>query len=263
MRTVTYRDLPFELSEASADPAYFVLSVRKSGSSILTSMVSVLAKAHGLPFVDVTSRLFAAGVLPNDWRGDPDVARLFGGGNVYGGFRDYPEAVAGLPVFTSARKVLLVRDPRDALMSEYFSSAYSHPIPQEGSARDDLLALRTRALANSPEAYVLRRSGAMGRTMMEYAPLLQDPLLKLFRYEDVIMHKRKLLEDLSRHFGWEVRSRLIDAILQWADVFPHAERPTEFIRRVHPGDHREKLSPAAIARLDVLLAAPLQAFGYA
>ena len=263
MRQVVYRGVSFELAEGSDRPAYFVLGVRKCGTSILNGMVSVLARQQALPFVDVTGRLFQAGILPGQWCADAEAARLFDGGNVYGGFRDFPTAIAGLTVFRAARKILLVRDPRDALISEYFSNAYSHPIPESGEARELMLQLRERTLASTIDAMVLQRAPQMRRTFMEYAPLLTDPELKLFRYEDVITHKRRLLEEISRHFGWPVRTALIDGILEWADVFPEAERPTEFIRRVTPGDYREKLSSAAISRLNALVGDSLRAFGYA
>jgi hypothetical protein len=48
----------------------------------------------------------------------------------------------------------------------------------------------------------------------------------------------------------------------WADVLPEAERPDQFIRRVVPGDHKEKLSPAVIRQLNTRLAASMELFGY-
>jgi hypothetical protein len=43
---------------------------------------------------------------------------------------------------------------------------------------------------------------------------------------------------------------------------PDEERPTEFVRRVSPGDHIDKLSPATIARLNELLRQPMDLLGY-
>jgi sulfotransferase family protein len=258
-----YRGVAFELAEAAESPAYFVLSVRKCGSSVLNVMAHALSASPGLPFINVTGTLFAAGLLPNAWRFDPEVAKLFDGGNVYGGFRDFPKVIADRPVFVNARKILLIRDPRDALVSEYFSNAYSHPIPEQGIARDEMLQQRAVARVRGIESSVLQRARGMRGTMLEFAQLLSDPLLRLFRYEEVITHKRELMEDICRHFDWPVYPKIIESILTKVDVFPDAERPTEFIRRVVPGDHREKLSAGAITQLNELLAEPLRLFGYA
>jgi len=93
--------------------------------------------------------------------------------------------------------------------------------------------------------------------------LLDDPQLKLFRYEDVILNKAQLMRDICTHFHWPIDEVLIGQILSWADVIPTEERPAEFVRRVLPGDHKNKLSPDVIARIDDILGDSLQVFGYA
>jgi hypothetical protein len=45
-------------------------------------------------------------------------------------------------------------------------------------------------------------------------------------------------------------------------VIPAEENPTEFVRKVVPGDHREKLGIATIRRLDEMLADEMATFGY-
>ncbi|HJV71249.1 hypothetical protein [Ideonella sp.] len=262
MTQVTYKSIPFTLSEHTQQPAYFVLGVRKSGSSILNSMVTALAQRQGLPFVDIPGQLFKAGIKVDDWQKDPALSCVLGGGNVYGGFRNFPAGLQKHALFMASKKVLLVRDPRDALVSEYFSNAFSHSLPQEGDARDQMLTLRHQALQASIEAFVLERAAAMGRTLMEYAGSVGDPLLKLYRYEDVITRKRALLEGIGAHFGWRLDAGHLGKVLEWADVLPDEERPTAFVRRVLPGDHRNKLAPAVIAQLNARLAEPMRAFGY-
>ncbi|HEV8691929.1 MAG TPA: sulfotransferase domain-containing protein [Ideonella sp.] len=259
---VSYQNVTFELSQRQDTPLYFVLGVRKSGSSILNSMMTALAGHNGKTFVDIPGQLFKAGVRVKDWQHDGKLGTLFHGGNVYGGFRNAPLGVFELAAFRSARKILMVRDPRDALVSEYFSNAYSHSLPAGGKGLEGMQKLRQEALASSLQAYVLERAQELSRTMMEYAPLVQAPNTRVFRYEDVILHKRELLVDICRHFGWPVDEPFMQLVLGWADVVPGEERPEEFVRRVVPGDHREKLSADAIRQLDELLQAPMRAFGY-
>jgi hypothetical protein len=263
MSAITYKQVPFTLSRDTAAPAYFVLGVRKSGSSILNSMVTALAQKQGLPFVDIPGQLFKAGHKVDDWQRDPGMASVIAGGNVYGGFRNCPTGLGMNATYIVSRKVLLVRDPRDALVSEYFSNAYSHSVPTEGDARDQMLALREQALQASIESFVLERAPAMGRTLMEYAGAARDPQLKLYRYEEVITRKRALLESIGQHFGWRLDAGHLGKVLEWADVLPDEERPTAFVRRVLPGDHRNKLTPAVIERLNALLGEPMRVFGYA
>lgn len=259
---VNYKGVSFTLSDKADAPPCFVLGVRKSGSSILNSMVTALAHRQGLAFVDIAGQLFKDGVKVRDWQHDTSLASLLRGGNVYGGFRNAPLGLKDSRAYIDARKVLMVRDPRDALVSEYFSNAYSHSLPTAGQALDAMKEARQQALASSIESYVLSRAELLSATMMEYAPLVDDRSTRIFKYEDVIMHKRALLTEISHHFGWSVDDTHLGLVLKWADVVPHDERPTEFVRRVLPGDHRNKLSPDAIRKLNLLLETPMKAFGY-
>lgn len=260
------RTVSFDVSTDLAGPAYFILGVRRSGSSILNSICAALAKANGCHFLDVGGRFFFQNIPVPSWRRDPAIQSLLRPGNVYGGFRDLPFALLDAPAFREGPKLLLVRDPRDSLVSEYFSSAYSHPIPGQDVPRAEVHEMmhrdRERARRLSLEEHVLKNASLMGRTMLEYEAVAGLPLTKILRYEDYILEKAELIRTVAAHFGWRADARLIDLILQWADVMPTAENPQAFIRKVVPGDHRDKLGAAVIARLDQMLAEPLRMFGY-
>jgi hypothetical protein len=262
MSQIEFRGVTFSVSDQDQRASCFVLGVRKSGSTVLNNMVTALAKVHAYGVVDF-GMMFQAGMIPREWRFEPSLASLIRGGNVYLGFRDFPAGLRRDEKFVASPKILMVRDPRDALISEYFSNAYSHPVPKEGFARELMLKLRGDTLSVPIESSVLKSARFMAATMREFAPLLSDPLLKLYRYEDVIFEKRRLLQDISNHFGWPIDAQAISQILKWADVVPAEERPTEFIRRVHPGDYLNKLSKPAIGKLNTILADTLKTYGYA
>jgi hypothetical protein len=160
-----------------------------------------------------------------------------------------------------------VRDPRDALVSEYFSTAYSHSLPkvqaEAGGVRTDFLAAREAARAASVESYVLAKADALNRTLLEYEDVARDPATRLFRYEDVILHKRDWVRAMEAHFGWAPASEaFLEKMMAWADVVPDAERPDQFVRKVLPGDHKDKLNAAAIGKLNDALAGSMRVFGY-
>ena len=260
---VHYRErVEFAVDGEGKGKAYFVLGVRKSGSSLLNSMVDEMATANNLAYIDVAGKLFAAGFTVRDWQEDRRLCRILRRGHVYGGFRNFPLCFAAAPLFQRGFKVLLVRDPRDALVSEYFSNAYSHSIPAAGKSKNDMLALRERAHSTSIDDYVLSMAPSLKRVLKEYAAMKDDPNCLLFRYEDVIFEKARLIADICDFFGWTLDEDRKKHILGWADVVPFEERPTEFVRRVTPGDHREKLSAGVIDTLNTALADELRFFGY-
>ncbi len=232
----------------------------------MNSMVADLARLNGRAYLDIAGGFFQADIPERVWRTDPVSRNLLIPGQVHGGFRAMPLIFASHQIFIAARKILLVRDPRDALVSEYFSNAFSHSLPQldaGGGATDEMLALRRDALLASIEPYVLKQAAALTQSFMEYAAVLGDPRLRVFRYEDVIFAKRQWVLDMSAHFGWPPPPPdVMDGMMGWADVLPDAERAGQFIRKVRPGDHKDKLSPATIERLNAIMAPALALFGY-
>ncbi|HEY4775836.1 MAG TPA: sulfotransferase domain-containing protein [Xanthobacteraceae bacterium] len=261
------KGVKFSIDDARQGPAFFVLGVRKSGSSMFNRVCRLLAKYNSYNFVDVAGSMFSNNINVGLWNTDPSLNQLLLPGNVYGGFRNYPLSIAANPLFRDGKKVLLVRDPRDALVSEYFSNAYSHSVPSEkiavaGGARQNILQQRQAALSTDIDSYVSQRAELMRATLVDYEPLLDDVNTKLFRYEDIIFNKGEMIEQIADHFGWSCKHKQVEAILGWVDVIPKVENPQQFIRKVTPGDHREKLSAMTLRHLDQVLRDVLATFGY-
>lgn len=256
----------FVVEEGKSGPAFFALGVRKSGSSMFNRVCRILSRHNGLNFVDIAGSMFSNNVRPETWLNENALNDIILPRNVYGGFRNFPTSIAENGVFKNGKKALLVRDPRDALVSEYFSNAYSHSLPtgtDDSGARQMMLQLREDALAKGIQDYVQQRAEAMGRTMAAYAELLRDRNTIVFRYEDIVFQKAEMIEKLVKHFGWTCNARQMEAILGWVDVKPDVENPRQFIRKVTPGDHQEKLDTETIAAINGRLGGVLKLFGYA
>lgn len=256
------RTMRFSVRVRSTRPAVFALSLRKSGSSLFSNLVTAIATHNKVPVVDIPGTMFDGGYQYRDWIAHPELRHLVWKGNCYIGFRDPPTSFYGDPVFEQAPKLLLVRDPRDVLVSEYFSNAYSHSLPKADAHASVLVKERQRALQSSVEAYALDRIQALNATVEGYRRLLGKPRLQVIRYEDVIFDKPRWLKMIAAHFGMEAPDSLIDLIMTWADVRPDDENPQAFVRRVTPGDHREKLSEAAIGRINAGLSDVWRQLGY-
>ncbi len=265
MQQIDVDGVPFEVDDSRDGPGFFMMGVRKSGSSMFFKITRQLAMANHINYVDVAGTLFSRNTQVGQWVRSPAINQIIRSGNVYAGFRNFPAGAKDNPIFLEGRKVLLVRDPRDALVSEYFSNAYSHSLPSETSqpgARAALLVQREKALATPLTNYVSDRARMMARTMAEYQPMLADPRCLVFRYEGIIFSKRSMIKRLLAHFGWEFPEARMDALLASVDVRPQTEKAENFIRKVTPGDHKEKLDEATIEVLNAELAGVLQAYGY-
>ena len=260
------QEASFAIADREDRPSFFLLGVKKSGSSIYNRMSFALARFNRYTPVDVAGTFFKQNVTTKSWINDPAVERLLAGGNLYGGFRNFPVALATTEFFSKCKKALLVRDPRDALVSEYFSLAYSHSIPEPSAQGNEVTLAMEKARHNMLQRdindFVRKAAPGFNKILLQYAILLKDPSELVMKYEDVILNKRVLIQKLCSHFQWQVTEAQIAKILAWADVVPNTEDKKAFIRKVLPGDHAEKLNGETIHALNVALQSSMNAFGY-
>jgi hypothetical protein len=159
--------LTFDVADVPGGEVFFCLGVRKSGSTLLNRIVLPLARRNGIKPVDIPGAFFMHGMGVADWAG-ADLRDVVRPGNIYVGFRSFPANIAVYPRFEMARKVFMFRDPRDALVSQYFSDAYSHVPPAgdtEASRQHAEMFEKRRAEARATpiDDYVLKRARSMDR----------------------------------------------------------------------------------------------------
>lgn len=116
---------------------YFAFSVHKSGSTMLTKMLRDVCERCNFPGVSIPNIFFSKGFKDKQWEADEKLAPVFNKPILYYGFRSLPSVLKFPEVkLRESRFVLLVRDPRDALVSQYFSygkKSGSHALPKENA----------------------------------------------------------------------------------------------------------------------------------
>jgi hypothetical protein len=262
----TKGSLDFQINQADQRDACFCLGVRKSGSTMLHKMVQFLARKNNVHSVDIAGNFFKSGFVVSDWVA-ADLSNVVQPGNVYVGFRSFPTNFNQYDAFRNGRKIFMFRDPRDALVSQYFSDAYSHSLPSKetetgAKASEAFLKKREDALATDIETYVLKHARPFENTLMAFAPMLDDPTCLTLRYEDYIFQKKRLINKILQHFGWQCAPGHIETLMKTIDSVPDAEDKKRFVRRVIPGDHRNKLTPETIRKLNNQMREVLHVFDY-
>jgi hypothetical protein len=180
--------------------------------------------------------------------------------SVFGGM------VEGIAEFEKYRVVLLMRDPRDVLVSSYFSVAFSHVAPASTSnKRDDFWALRRAARELSLDEYVLRESPRVLANYENYRDRLvaRYPHVHITKYEDMTRDFAAWLTELVDYCGFDASPGLLERLQQEHEkARPSTESVHRHLRKGRPGDHVEKLQPATVARLNETFGDVLNAFGY-
>jgi len=179
----------------------------------------------------------------------------FGGGMV--------EGIADLNLY---KIVFAVRDPRDILVSHYYSVAYSHPVPDKmGNKYERFMKDRTFATASTIDEWTLFRSDRLYDIYVRYQKLLLEKYPNTYRttYEHMVSDFSGWLRGLLDYTELNVSAELFESLLQEnARMRPREENIHQHVRKGQPGDYRNKLKPETVDYLNEKFASILVMFGY-
>lgn len=152
-----------------------------------------------------------------------------------------------------SRVLLMLRDPRDVVVSGYFSAKYSHRPPASAQRRKAFLAHREWLAQTSLEDYVLEFAPPMVERYTAYRQnISRDALLT---YEHMWWDFNAFTDRLEIILGVEFSDSLRREIAAIASMGkPVGEDVTAHQRKGIPGDYKEKLSPDVAARITELFA---------
>ena len=241
-------------------PSCLLFAFPKSGSVLLNKVFHSLCSHVGLAWVDIPGYAF--------WRGihtelGSDVAEVFSPtGYCYGGWRYFPNSYT-IPILDRCKSVLLVRDPRDMIVSHYFSLKHSHPLPlARTSGGKNFSETRLQAELLSVDDYALLWAPRFRAFNEGYRAVKIQPGVKTYRYEDVVFRKRDWVLDMLEHLGWSIDQATVFETVDPLDIRPGKEDVGEHVRQVSPGDHKRKLKPETIDAISAELADMISEYGY-
>ena len=191
-----------------------------------------------------------------------------------------------MPRPDEARFLLHLRDPRDVLTSMFYSLCYSHNGPIKGGR-----GARAKIAAEGIDAFVMNMATATERPYRipgDYGTglatwdkngnlhdryrryideLLGRPNATLVRYEDMICNRDRWLRQVADVFAVPGSANLKSFEEDFQKLGgPKRTDEEENIwghkRQVTPGDHRRKLAPRTIERLNDIFGDILERLGY-
>lgn len=257
------------LPETTSDqPSTYLVGIKKGGSTLLAKVMRDIAPYADRPVFEYPAVAFLEG-LPGTRTIDDIDGALRKPGYIYGVFRWAPESdlfdLGSLQQEDGRRTaqfLLLFRDPRDVLVSLYYSDAKSHPIPKTGLLRDQMLKKREELEAISLDEYVLIQAPAYLRHFYRTLQLETIPGVKVLRYEDIIYDKKQLVSTVADVMNAELEPSIVEEIAKRHDQIPSHEKEDSHVRQVHPGNFRKKLKPETIDELNKIFSVILGKLGY-
>lgn len=243
-------------------PSCYVFAFAKSGSVLLNNLTRALMEAAGVPVVDVPAFCFSKGIATDTILFE--LHRIFKPrGYCYSGFRNIPPVMRGMTAMLEGRKLLMVRDPRDMLVSLYYSMKFSHPFPGQATTQFSARVDPKRAATGGDiDRFCMSYVDLYLSTLRDFLKVTDDSSAKSVRYEDVVFDKAGLARTIRDWFSLDINATQLNEVARRFDIVPAEDKPQEHIRQVHPGDHRRKLQPATIEILSHVLQPFLQQFDY-
>jgi hypothetical protein len=178
-----------------------LFTTQKCASTFLAKALRRIGKHYRKTIYDFAGLYWGKGEIDVYHAIERDASRLFVQPHaIYGPLRRYID----LPDLDRRPLVLMLRDPRDVLVSSYYSVAYSHALPGGAAARAKFEARRTAARAMDIDEFVRDAAEPLQRVYRAYADhLLHRPNLTLLTYEELIANPREWSRRLIRAIGLE------------------------------------------------------------
>ncbi|MCP4217175.1 MAG: sulfotransferase domain-containing protein [bacterium] len=250
----------------STCPSIVFFTVYKAASSFIGGFMKKVVAGAGMSPVDLDGYFFNLG-KGRQWEGGGrqeihvDYSPT---GYFYGPFRSFNK---GIPRLENYKVILVLRDPRDVVVSAYYSMiSHVTPLLESDKAVQTRMERRKKNLADTVDQYVLKKlEGEMSylRRYYEYHRELKDkPNVLLLKYEDMVSDFDSWLERLLDFTGMDVAPGLIEEIKAGAGFNVKTEDVSKHKRQVTPGDHRRKLKPETIKVLNAETAKILELFDY-
>jgi hypothetical protein len=180
--------------------------------------------------------------------------------SVFGGM------IEGISELEKYKIVLMVRDFRDLLVSEYFSIAYSHEAPDKQKDKYELFVeQRTKARKSEIDEYAITESDRVNNTLQRYKTLLIDkyPNVYVTKYEEMINDFHGWLDKLLYNCELNISQELFEALSERNELMrPKDEDIHKHLRIGKSGEYKKKLKQETIEFLNAKFSPMLLTFGY-
>lgn len=258
---MTYDNILKNIPEPGNFIKCFAFSIHKCGSSLMNKMIKEVCNIEKIPYLDIPTPMFENGLGPS-WQKDDGILKFIKDGYIYLGYRNLPPVFKDKIDFSNSPSVLLIRDPRDALVSQYFSlrPGGSHKLPKIGAK--EFVEKRKDVIGMNINEYVINKASLSKQKFIDYKNIVNKGNVKVFYYEDIFFNKQEFLQKIFEHFNIIVETQNINLVAKKNDIIPLEEDKSKHIRKGFPGDHRDKLTKDTIDKLNLIFSDVAEFYGY-
>ena len=247
-------------------PSILYFSVNRAATQYVKSILRQCAAVNGLTNVGLHDYAFYSDlpylntISKDDMQSYNHIFKPQGYAySAFGGMVD------GIPNLEKYRTILLVRDPRDILVSGYYAVAYSHSKPGQMDKKEQFMELRQQAQSSTIDDYVCQQCDRLYDVFERYQRLLVQPYPTVYitRFEEMIGDFPQWLSSLLEYCDLTISDRLYQQLIDaHFRCTPKTENVQRHQRKGKVGDYLEKLTPETIEHLNSKFGETLKFFHY-
>ena len=231
-------------------------SVHKAATMYINKILTDLSQAHGMIPIDYSGWFSTdSGDLYANYEDPKFMKTVFRDkGYYYGAFREYRK----VPDLARFKTVIVLRDPRDVLVSHYYSVAFSHAVINERVHKE-----RQKALKQTIDEYVLELAPKMLRRYKDHLEfVIGKPNVLFLTYEQMTSDFSNWFDQIVEHTGLNEKRELIQKIKEDSKFTRGTGEKKDHLRSAKPGDHSTKLLPETISKLNEMFGEVMLQMGY-
>lgn len=236
------------------------VSMHKAGSSIADLILTDFCRERGYHIDRVALKIMESPLQEPEFFAQyaPNMAL----DDTYFGIALHPKT-QDLDIFDRYRIVLQMRDPRDCIVSAYFSFRQSHIMPTDKSKAKEFAAQRSRLAAKDIDTYAIEAAPKyLGRCSKMRRILTEYPDALALTYESMVLDTEGWLHRIAAFLDQPLTESLRAKLGNKIDFVVKSEDPKLHKRQVRPGDHRRKLRPKTIETINQILMPERDFFRY-
>lgn len=243
------------LHEKTTQPSTLLFTTHKCASTFFSKLLHEVGQET--PFFHINYDSYFAGQqvpVEKAFEGNEFLEKGFKEqGFVYGPMRSN----RGIPFKKNYKNVLILRDPRDVMVSLFYSMRYSHSLVSKS-----MISIRQEAEKHDIDSYTFLRAQEFRKKYDSYKELLNQDYNTLYlRYDDLIDNPEISLKKVINFIGVRINpetSKDLIAHLKPTDsgsIYSHK-------RSGRSGEYKEKLKPVTIDFLNQQFEEVIPYFGF-
>ncbi len=238
----------------------FCISPYKAGSTMLFCYLKDILNMLEVTLIDYPTYFHHYENNLNLFYQSKETAPLYKFPYFYVGHRELPSSIKNENWPDNLSMFAMIRNPKDCLVSMYYSFLGSHTAPLCLKDKDSYELEKNRLRSNiNIDDYVVNCSTSYLENLKNIlATCNTNSKHTLILYEDVIFNKRKMVDTILKAVEDATGNPILlsqysddlKEIEKKYDIIPQNENPDKHIRQVHPGNWKQKLSSNSISFLN-------------